>query len=199
MCVTENGSEFIHQVIDTIITNTDSIAICMSGTGCLQKLAENIKLEDIKSVIETTLLAMESHSKHKQIQKKALLTLSSDRILQNFSTDQFHCCKLVLNSLVNFKNPDIIRMATDICSVMAVKISSKERDDLGGNPIYIERLLKIVQVRDGSDDDNMWYVLNTLWKLTIDSPKTCEMFILKDGIGIYFKVLKVCLFCYNLI
>ena len=199
----EPRPDLIELIARPMRTHVKSIAICMAATACLYNLTKN-ELGDglhptvLKSVVDATLLAMETHPNHQQLQKNALLTLCSDRILQNVSFDRFRCTQLVLDSLVGFKDTAMNRMAVAICSILAAKISTAETSHLGAKPIYMEALLEIVRHRVTTSVDNdimLKFTLSALWNLTDESPKTCEMFLLKAGMDLYLKVLKVCPFC----
>ena len=195
----EPRPDLIQLIVAPMRTHIKVIAICMAATACLYNLTKNefgdrIHPKSLKSVVEVTLLAMQTFPTHQQLQKNALLTLCSDRILQNVSFDRFLCTQLVLESLVTFKETAMNRMAVAICSILAAKISTADTSHLGAKPVYMEALLEIVRQRVttlGENDIMLKFTLSALWNLTDESPKTCEMFLLKGGMDLYLKVLKV--------
>lgn len=73
-----------------------------AATACLYKLtkdelASQIHSTILKQIVELTLTAMEVHPKHYQLQKNTLLTLCSDRILQDVSFDKYRCVLIIEN------------------------------------------------------------------------------------------------------
>lgn len=97
-----------------------------------------------------------------------------------------------MESLVNFSENSMNRMAVAICSILAAKISTSETSFLGTRPHYMETLLQIVRNRLNSIDPDIMlkFTLSALWNLTDESPKTCSMFLDKGGINLYLDVLK---------
>jgi Zyg-11 family protein len=195
----EPRTDLIHLIIIPMKRHSKIIGIQMAATACLynltkNKLGEKIHPKILKNVVEATLQAMEQFPNHQQLQKNALLTLCSDRILQDVSFNRYKCTQLVMDSLVGFKDTAMNRMAVAICSILAAKISTTETSNLGAKPIYMETLLDIVRsrVQYASDHDIMLkFTLSALWNLTDESPKTCEMFLEKGGMDLYLTVLNV--------
>lgn len=72
--------------------------------------------------VHMTLYAMEYFPEEFQLQKNSLLTLCSDRILQDVNFDKFRCAKLVLDALCQFEDVNMDRMAVAICSILAAKV-----------------------------------------------------------------------------
>lgn len=122
-----------------------------------------------------------------QLQKNSLLTLCSDRILQDVSFNKFHCAKLVMDSLCAFDDQSMNRMAVAICSILgnknnpfccfrtygllrvsAAKITTAETSQLGSNPLYMKKLLSMVEnkVSQIQVDITMKFTLSALWNLT---------------------------------
>ncbi len=195
----ESRTDLIHLIIIPMRRHSKIIGIQMAATACLynltkNKLGEKIHPKILKNVVEVTLQAMERFPNHQQLQKNALLTLCSDRILQEVSFNRYKCTQLVMDSLVSFKDTAMNRMAVAICSILAAKISTAETSSLGAKPIYMETLLDIVRsrIQYASDHDIMLkFTLSALWNLTDESPKTCEMFLEKGGMDLYLTVLNV--------
>jgi Zyg-11 family protein len=136
---------------------------------------------------------MANFPNHQQLQKNALLTLCSDRILQDVTFDRFKCTSLVMDTLVGFKETSMNRMAVAIASILASKISTSETSFLGARPMYMETLLDIVQRRVHMTVDHdimLKFTLSALWNLTDESPTTCTMFLEKRGMSLYLEVLK---------
>jgi len=195
----EPRTDLIDLIVIPMRKHSKIIGIQMAATACLynltkNKLGEKIHPKKLKKVVDVTLNSMELFPSHQQLQKNALLTLCSDRILQDVSFDRFKCTQLVMDSLVAFKDTAMNRMAVAICSILAAKISTSETSNLGAKPVYMETLLDIVRSRIhfGSDHDIMLkFTLSALWNLTDESPKTCEMFLEKGGMDLYLLVLNV--------
>lgn len=72
----------------------------MAATACLynltrDELSKHIHPQTLSRGVELTLVAMETFPDEFQLQKNSLLTLCSDRILQEVTFDRFRCAKLV--------------------------------------------------------------------------------------------------------
>nr|KAG5711819.1 hypothetical protein BaRGS_023583 [Batillaria attramentaria] len=98
----------------------------MAATACLYNLTKGelgpkIHPACLQQVVDLTLQAMENFPNHQQLQKNALLTLCSDRILQDVSFDRFRCAKLVMECLCAFDDNSMNRMSVAICSILAAK------------------------------------------------------------------------------
>ena len=70
---------------------------------------------------------MESYPQHLQLQKNVLLTICTDRILQDVSFDRYRCSRLVLNCLCSYDEESMKRMSVAIISILAARISTQVR------------------------------------------------------------------------
>ena len=196
---TEPRVDVIQLILIAMKRHSKMIGIQMASTACLYnltkgKLSEKIHPKWLKGVVDLTLDAMENFPTNQQLQKNTLLTLCSDRILQDVTFDKFKCTKLVMDSLVSFHETAMNRMAVAICSILAAKISTSETSCLGAKPIYMETLLEIVNNRlisSHEPDIMLKFTLSALWNLTDESPNTCSMFLEKGGMKLYLQVLDV--------
>ena len=68
---------------------------------------------------------MESYPQHQQLQKNVLLTICTDRILQDVSFDRYRCSRLVLNCLCSYDEESMKRMSVAIISILAARISTQ--------------------------------------------------------------------------
>ncbi|KAK2723083.1 protein zyg-11 homolog B-like [Artemia franciscana] len=173
------------------------VSIQMAATACLYNLSkgelgQKVHPHVLQDVVSNTLSAMETYPKHQQLQKNTLLTLCSDRILQDVSFDRFRCAKLVLDSLCQFDDPSMGRMSVAICSILAAKISTEETSRLGAQPQYMKKLLQIVKSKTDSEvaDITLKFTLSALWNLTDESPITCEKFLQHNGMAQFLTVLE---------
>lgn len=192
-------ADLIEAVVAPMAVHSRAIAVQMAATACLYNLSKNqfgdrLHPSTLRAVVERTLAAMQNFPNHQQLQKNSLLTICSDRVLQDVSFDRFLCTQLVLDSLVQFKDTAMNRMAVAIVSILAAKISTAETSVLGAKAVYMEALLAIVRARlaDALHNDIMLkFTLSALWNLTDESPKTCQMFLQKGGLDLYLQVLQV--------
>lgn len=198
---TQNFSEprldIIQLVLPVMQRHSKVLVIQMAATACLYNLSKSnlgqqIHPKWLKQVVELTLNAMENFPTHQQLQKNTLLTLCSDRILQEVPFDRYRCARLVMDSLVCFDDPSMNRMSVAICSILAAKISTTETTCLGASPPYMERLLNIVKIKTqtGEVDIMMKFTLSALWNLTDESPSTCSVFLSRGGMELFLKVLE---------
>lgn len=174
------------------------LAIQMAATACLYNLSkgtlgQKVHPRWLRQIVTLTLTAMENFPRNQQLQKNTLLTLCSDRILQDVTFDRYHCARLVMDSLLAFDDPSMNRMSVAICSILAAKISTSETSSLGAKPEYMERLLRIVKTKVFTHevDIMMKFTLSALWNLTDESPKTCSVFLSKGGLELFLTVLEL--------
>lgn len=135
---------------------------------------------------------MKTFPKEFQLQKNSLLTLCSDRILQEVNFDRFKCAKLVLDALCTFEDVNMNRMAVAICSILAAKVSTKQTSELGATPKYMRKLLAMVQSRVDTivADITLRFTLSALWNLTDESSATCTVFLEQGGAHLFLNVLR---------
>ncbi len=98
-------------------------AVQMAATACLYNLSKaevgaKLHTKILGDIVEVDLNAMEEFPQHQQLQKNVLLTICSDRILQEVSFNRFRCAKLVMDSLYTWQNPSMNRMSVAICSIL---------------------------------------------------------------------------------
>ncbi|XP_015380158.1 PREDICTED: protein zyg-11 homolog B-like [Diuraphis noxia] len=189
--------DIIQLILNVMNCLSDSFPVQMAATACLYNLTKsdlalNIHPSVLAKVVEATLDAMERFPNHNQLQKNTLLTLCSDRILQDVKMDKFRCAKLVLDSLHYFNDIVMNRMSVAICSILAAKISTSETSQLGSNPRYMAKLLSIVyeKLSTRTIDVTMKFTLSALWNLTDESPTTCKVFIDEGGLTLYMNILN---------
>ena len=135
---------------------------------------------------------MENYPNNLQLQKNTLLTLCSDRILQDVTFDRFRCARLVLDCLCTFEDSSMGRMSVAICSILAAKISTAETTVLGSTPKYMRKLLSMVRskMEAQSVDITLKFTLSALWNLTDESPETCTIFLREGGLELFLQVLE---------
>lgn len=84
------------------------------------------------------------------------------------------------------------RMAVAICSILAAKVSTEETSELGACPVYMRKLLAMVQsrVENKVPDITLKFTLSALWNLTDESAATCTVFLAQGGATLFLNVLK---------
>ncbi|XP_055931857.1 protein zyg-11 homolog B-like [Argiope bruennichi] len=189
--------DIIELVLEGMKTFPTALGIQMAATACLYNLTKGslsnkIHPNWLRKVVECTLVSMENFPNQLQLQKNALLTLCSDRMLQDVSFNRYHCAELVMNSLMIFDDPAMNRMSVAICSILAARISTVETSNLGAKTDYMNRLLDIVKTKkeQGDVDIMMKFTLSALWNLTDESPKTCGVFLQLGGLQLFLSVLN---------
>lgn len=133
----------------------DAFGIQMAATACLYNLTKadlgsKIHPQVLARVVSLCLDAMGKFPTHYQLQKNTLLTLCSDRILQDVPIDRFKCAKLVLDSLHTFEDPSMNRMSVAICSILG----KLYHNCLQGFIVYFLNLISII-IRDLSEACNL--------------------------------------------
>ncbi|XP_017771130.1 PREDICTED: protein zyg-11 homolog B-like [Nicrophorus vespilloides] len=185
-------------VLPAMAAHPRKFGVQMAATACLYNLtrgeiSKTIHPKMLSHAVHLTLNAMESFPDEHQLQKNGLLTLCSDRILQEVSFDRYRCTKLVLESLCANDEVNMNRMSVAICSILASKISTSETSELGAKPKYMSKLLAMVKerVESGRSDITLKFTLSALWNLTDESAATCHVFLENGGAELFLKVLCV--------
>lgn len=188
--------DVIQLVLPGMAQHPEQFGVQMAATACLYNLtkgdlAQKIHPRVLRSVVDLTLTAMDTFPNHYQLQKNTLLTLCSDRILQDVAFDKYRCARLVMNCLCAFDDASMNRMSVAICSILAAKISTRETSELGAQPHYMRKLLSIVRskVEVKLVDITMKFTLSALWNLTDESPNTCTVFLKEHGMELFLEVL----------
>lgn len=184
-------------VLPVMETHPTKFAVQMAATACLYNLtrgdlSKSIHPKALSKGVNLILYAMSAHPTEFQLQKNSLLTLCSDRILQEVNFDRFQCAKLVFDALCAFEDVNMNRMAVAICSILASKISTVETSELGARPWYMKKLLSMVQNRVESrvSDITLKFTLSALWNLTDESAPTCTVFLQQGGAYLFLNLLK---------
>uniref|UniRef100_A0A3Q2EGD2 Zyg-11 family member, cell cycle regulator n=1 Tax=Cyprinodon variegatus TaxID=28743 RepID=A0A3Q2EGD2_CYPVA len=127
-----------------------------------------------------------------QLQKNCLLSLCSDRILQEVPFNRFEAAKLVMQWLCNHEDQNMQRMAVAIISILAAKLSTEQTAQLGAELFIVKQLLHIVRQKANQNvvDATLKFTLSALWNLTDESPTTCRHFIENQGLDLFIKVLE---------
>jgi len=192
-----DSREDVVTLLFPIMKRHKALPVQLAATACLynlikQELSAKIHPSCLSKVVDVTLDAMETHSTHQQLQKNTLLTLCSDKILQDIDFDRYRCARLVLECLCQFEDASMNRMCVAICGILAAKISTEETSLLGSKPQYMGKLLQIVQLKlDGGEVDiTLKFTLSALWNLTDESPSTCETFLKEGGLDLFVRLLN---------
>ncbi|XP_071119076.1 protein zyg-11 homolog B-like [Haliotis cracherodii] len=193
----EPRKDIIKVVLPSMKSHPKQLGVQMAATACLYNLTKSelgSKLHPgcLKCVVDLTLTAMENFPNHQQLQKNALLTLCSDRILQDVNFDRFRCARLVMECLCSFEDPSMNRMSVAICSILAAKISTEQTSVLGAKSRYMKKLLSLVKQRMESVqiDITLKFTLSALWNLTDESAPTCHVFLNESGLELFMKMLQ---------
>jgi Zyg-11 family protein len=150
---------------------------------------DTINPDQLEKVVEVTLTAMELYPNHQQLQKSSLIILYSEQILENLTTEKYKCTKIVMDSLVNFKERDMNLMASVISSIHLIKLSIHEREILCTSDVYVKTLLNIINCNTCYDlTENS---LSALVNLLVDSSKNCSIFLELKGLDFSFSLLEV--------
>ncbi|RZF46386.1 hypothetical protein LSTR_LSTR007919 [Laodelphax striatellus] len=194
---TDARVDVIELVLPGMQQHPQAFAVQMAATACLYNLtkgdlAGKIHPRILARIVDLSLVAMETFPEHYQLQKNTLLTLCSDRILQDVPIDKYRCARLVLNSLCAFDDASMNRMSVAICSILAAKISTSETSQLGAQPQYMRKLLELVRGKmvTNTVDITMKFTLSALWNLTDESPTTCNVFLAEGGLDLFLQVLE---------
>uniref|UniRef100_A0A8C7MAB4 Zyg-11 family member, cell cycle regulator n=1 Tax=Oncorhynchus kisutch TaxID=8019 RepID=A0A8C7MAB4_ONCKI len=174
-----------------------TLNVQLAASACVfnltkQDLAAGIPVSLLGTVTQLLLEAMCTFPNHQQLQKNCLLSLCSDRILQEVPFNRFEAAKLVMQWLCNHEDQNMQRMAVAIISILAAKLSTEQTAQLGAELFIVKQLLHIVHQKatQGVVDATLKFTLSALWNLTDESPTTCRHFIENQGLDLFIKVLE---------
>lgn len=174
-----------------------TLNVQLAASACVfnltkQDLAAGMPVRLLSTVTQLLLEAMRTFPNHQQLQKNCLLSLCSDRILQEVPFNRFEAAKLVMQWLCNHEDQNMQRMAVAIISILAAKLSTEQTAQLGEELSIVKQLLHIVRQKatQGTVDATLKFTLSALWNLTDESPTTCRHFIENQGLDLFIKVLE---------
>ncbi|KAF2363978.1 Armadillo-type fold [Trinorchestia longiramus] len=167
-----------------------------SGSACLYSLTVGqlgpaLHPSLLRSVVHATIHAMTLYYNNHQLQKHALLLLCCDSVLHHVSFNQYWVAMMALRALHSYGDDSVDLMAVGICSILAAKLTNEQTAHLGSNPAYMSKLLALVRGRvdDENADITLQFTLSALWNLTDESPVTCKIFLLQDGLQLFINLL----------
>ncbi|OTF73164.1 hypothetical protein BLA29_003076 [Euroglyphus maynei] len=170
--------------------------LILFSSGNLYNLTKNnphLHPHILRKVVNICIETMKHYSTEYQIIKNILLTMCSDRILQDITFDRYTCIRLVMDTLLTFTDLSVNRLALGICAILAAKIPTVENALMGSQSVYLKRLLDLVQesycVNTANNEIILKLSLSALWNFTDEAPKTCETFIKHNGIKLYVDTL----------
>ncbi|XP_033103577.1 protein zyg-11 homolog B-like [Anneissia japonica] len=194
--LSEPRPDIVELVLPGMRAHSMHLGVQMAASACLYnltklQLGEEVHPSILKSMIELTLKAMRNFPDQQQLQKNALLTMCSDRILQDVDFDRFQASRMVMDCLFAFDDQSMIRMAVAICSILAAKISTKQTAELGTKR-NMQKLLQIVKQKADMENADiiLKFTLSALWNLTDESPSTCAIFVNEGGLELFIKILQ---------
>ena len=192
-------------IVDILHSYLSSVNIVLVSTACLYIFTQTFNSKEqqlhpavLAKVVKINMKAMDNYSKNQPVMKNILLTLCSDRILQEIMFDRMRCMQLVMDSLITFQDITLNRLALAVCSILAAKIPTQQTTIIGQQKLYMKRMLEFIDQQrfNNNDRDNrdilFKLALSALWNFTDESPKTCEAFIENQGLKMYIEALKVC-------
>lgn len=203
----DHRSEILNLIIDLLHAYLGTVNIVLVSTACLyiftQMIFTNVTGVTptlhphlLSKVVQINMITMDKYSTNQPVMKNILLTLCSDRILQEIAFDRMACMQLVMDSLLTFQEPTLNRLALAVCSILAAKIPTEQTTLIGQQLKYMNRLLEFVQRKnvtlDAENRDVLFKLaLSALWNFTDESPMTCQTFIEHGGLQLYIEALEV--------
>ncbi|XP_051789209.1 protein zyg-11 homolog isoform X1 [Erpetoichthys calabaricus] len=174
-----------------------NLHVQLAASACVfnltkQDLATGMPVRLLSQVTHLLLEAMRNFPNQQQLQKNCLLSLCSDRILQDIPFNRFEAAKLVMQWLCNHEDQNMQRMAVAIISILAAKLSTEQTAQLGAEIFIVRQLLHIVKQKTSQNlvDTTLKFTLSALWNLTDESPTTCRHFIENQGLELFMRVLE---------
>ncbi|XP_063794964.1 protein zyg-11 homolog B isoform X2 [Pseudophryne corroboree] len=189
--------EMLKLVVVGMRNHPTNLPVQLAASACVfnltkQDLAAGMPVKLLADVTHLLLEAMKHFPNHQQLQKNCLLSLCSDRILQDVPFNRFDAAKLVMQWLCNHEDQNMQRMAVAIISILAAKLSTEQTAQLGAELFIVRQLLQIVRQKSSQSlvDTTLKFTLSALWNLTDESPTTCRHFIENQGLELFMKVIE---------
>ncbi|XP_044157430.1 protein zyg-11 homolog B [Bufo gargarizans] len=193
----KSNPEMLKLVVIGMRNHPTNLPVQLAASACVfnltkQDLAAGMPVKLLADVTHLLLKAMKNFPNHQQLQKNCLLSLCSDRILQDVPFNRFDAAKLVMQWLCNHEDQNMQRMAVAIISILAAKLSTEQTAQLGAELFIVRQLLQIVRQKTSQSlvDTTLKFTLSALWNLTDESPTTCRHFIENQGLELFMKVLE---------
>ncbi|XP_025024133.1 protein zyg-11 homolog B isoform X1 [Python bivittatus] len=191
--------EILKLVIIGMRNHPLDLAVQLTASACVlnltrQGLAAGMPVRLLSSVIQLLLKAMETFPEQQQLQKNCLLSLSSVRILQDVPFNRFVAAKFVVQWLCNQENQHIQRIAVNIISILALKLSDEQAAQLSAEfYIVVGKLLEIIEQKTNQNelDTTFHFTLSALWNLTDEAPTMCTHFMDNKGLELFVQVLEI--------
>ncbi|KAM6456412.1 protein zyg-11 homolog B-like isoform 4-T5 [Liasis olivaceus] len=191
--------EILKLVIIGMRNHPFDLAVQLTASACVlnltrQGLAAGMPVRLLSSVTQLLLKAMETFPEQQQLQKNCLLSLSSVRILQDVPFNRFVAAKFVVQWLCNQENQHIQRIAVNIISILALKLSDEQAAQLSAEfYIVVGKLLEIIEQKTNQNelDTTFHFTLSALWNLTDEAPTMCTHFMDNRGLELFVQVLEI--------
>ncbi|XP_075802654.1 protein zyg-11 homolog B isoform X2 [Microtus pennsylvanicus] len=142
--------EILKLVVTGMRNHPMNLPVQLAASACVfnltkQDLALGMPVRLLADVTHLLLKAMEHFPNHQQLQKNCLLSLCSDRILQDVPFNRFEAAKLVMQWLCNHEDQNMQRMAVAIISILAAKLSTEQTAQLGAELFIVRNNIAEVQ------------------------------------------------------
>uniref|UniRef100_A0A8B9WDJ0 Zyg-11 family member B, cell cycle regulator n=1 Tax=Bos mutus grunniens TaxID=30521 RepID=A0A8B9WDJ0_BOSMU len=142
--------EILKLVVTGMRNHPMNLPVQLAASACVfnltkQDLAAGMPVRLLADVTHLLLKAMEHFPNHQQLQKNCLLSLCSDRILQDVPFNRFEAAKLVMQWLCNHEDQNMQRMAVAIISILAAKLSTEQTAQLGAELFIVRNNIAEVQ------------------------------------------------------
>ncbi|KAM3839968.1 protein zyg-11 homolog B-like isoform 1-T1 [Vipera latastei] len=191
--------EILKLVIIGMRNHPLDLAVQLTASACVlnltrQGLAAGVPVRLLSSVIQLLLKAMETFPEQRQLQKNCLLSLSSVRILQDVPFNRFVAAKFFVQWLCNQENQHIERIAVNVISILALKLSDEQAAQLSAELyIVVGKLLEIIEQKTNQTelDTTFHFTLRALWNLTDEAPTVCAHFMNNKGLELFLDVLEI--------
>ncbi|KAK2501529.1 hypothetical protein MC885_007295 [Smutsia gigantea] len=150
--------EILKLVVTGMRNHPMNLPVQLAASACVfnltkQDLAAGMPVRLLADVTHLLLKAMEHFPNHQQLQKNCLLSLCSDRILQDVPFNRqdipvvqlikFEAAKLVMQWLCNHEDQNMQRMAVAIISILAAKLSTEQTAQLGAELFIVREIAKM--------------------------------------------------------
>ncbi|XP_028641592.1 protein zyg-11 homolog A [Grammomys surdaster] len=163
-----------------------------------QGLARGMPVRLLSEITYLLFKATKNFPYYQQLQKNCLLSLTSSRILMDVPFDRFDAAKLILRWVCRRENPKMQTMAVSITSILALKLSPEEIEELQEELLMaVKELLTIIRQKmaENVDDITFLFTLKALWNLTDECPLACKYFIENEGLATIIQVLETFSMC----
>lgn len=152
---------------------------------------ENIGMKLTKRIILAVLVAMENHPADSTIMRNCCLTICQFNVPSEVLFIYERLVMILISGIVMASEVFMMRIGTYLLNSLACQVDKFHKVYLGDCGV-MRCMLQIITDRLDNDacDDIMAMAWSTMWNVTDETPKNCQMFLEDVGLNVFQKCLQ---------